>query len=449
MTNDSQVTQIMIARETPAIDEVVAAYSRGLDCAEALGLVEEQLSLEEAIGKTFLLQGDLIPAAEHFERAMALTSDPFVRARLQTEAASSLTVTGNQRGVEYIHEALKVLDPVKNPFETANALATEARFHHLAGRHRQAIDLLKRAAELIEPIVSAGTVTASAAPMISQVYPFLAGAHQHYGLFEDSTEWARRALEFGERLNISFTQALGFEFLGENAIHLAEYAAGLEYSEREREIVERIHSRERRAWTHFVAAMCSSLSGDFARGEREHREGIALAEVTGERRVGGLLKGSYVMLKSLEGQAAGPETAAGREFLDQALEIGLENFAAAENIGLLYSRFDAHRCLAFAHFHRGELDEAERLCAAGNDLVAESESRVSQLWLGPLYLDVLMALAQKLRSEKKEDEASAKLKLAHELLDRYQVLVTECQSPHFVREAARLAQELRQAAAAS
>src|SRR6185436_700197 len=308
-----------------AFDEVVAAYSRGLDCAEALGLIDEQLWLEEAIGKTFLLQGDLIPAGEHFERAMALTNDPYIRARLQCQAASSLVTTGDQRGVEYLHEALKVLDPVKNPLETANALANEARFHHLAGRHRQAIDLLKRADELIQPIVSGSTVPASAAPMIGQIYPYLAGAHQHYGLFEESNQWARRAIEFGQRLNISFMTALGFEFLGENSIHTGEYAAGLEYSEREREIVERIHSRERRAWTHFVAAMCSSLSGDFARSEREHREGIALAELTGERRVGALLKGSYVMLKSLEGAAAGRETAEGRAFLDQALEMGLEN----------------------------------------------------------------------------------------------------------------------------
>jgi len=425
-----------------AFDEVIAAYKSALDCADSLGLVDEQLSLEEAIGKTYLLHGDLIPAAEHFERAMALTRDPFVRARLQCQAAQSLVANGNQRGVEYLHEALKVLDPVQNPLETANALANEARFHHLAGRHRQAIDLLMRAAELIEPVISSNTFSSAQAPMISQIYPYLAGALQHYGMFEDSNQWARRAMELGERLNISFMQAMGWEFLGENAIHLADYARGLEYSEREREIVERIHSRERRAWTHFVAALCACLSGDFERSEREHTEGIAIAEATGERRVGGLLKGSYVMHKSLQAEVIGKETAAGKSLLDEALQLALENAQAGKATGLLYTRFDALRCLAFAHFHRGEFAEAEKVCAEGVNLVAETESRVSRLWLGPLYLEILIAAAKGFREQGNLAIAETKLARARELMGPYRELTEACQSPHFRNEAARLAKEL-------
>ena len=426
-----------------AFDEVIAAHSRALDCAEALGLVDEQLALEEAIGKTYWAHGDLIPAAEHFERAMTLTDDSFVRARLQCEAASSLVATGNQRGVEYIHEALKVLDPVKNPLETANALSNEARFHHLAGRHRKAIDLLKRAVELVEPAASADSVSTFAAPMISQVYGYLAGAYQHYGLFEDSNQWARHAIKFGERLNVSFAQAMGFEFLGENAVHLGEYETGLEYSERERVIVERIHSRERRAWTHFVAAMCASRAGDPARAEREYTDGIALAEATGERRVANLLKGNFAELKAETAADVGSETLAGRELLEEALAFAQENFTTSETTGLLYMRFEAHRCLAAVRRRRGELDEAERLCAAASDIVSDTESRVSQLWLGPLYIEVLIDVAKKLRSENKLDEAAARLEFAGELLKRYQQLVSECQTQHFVREAARLEEKLK------
>ncbi|HEY6045429.1 MAG TPA: tetratricopeptide repeat protein, partial [Pyrinomonadaceae bacterium] len=331
----------------------------------------------------------------------------------------------------------------KNPLETAHAISNEARFHHLAGRHRKAIELLKRAVELVEPVASADSVSTFGAQLISQVYGYLAGAYQHYGLYEDSNKWSWHAVKFGERLNVSFAQAMGYEFLGENAVHLGEYETGLEYSERERVIVERIHSRERRAWTHFVAAMCSSRAGDPARAEREYTDGIALAEATGERRAGNLLKGNFAEFKAEQALTVGSETPAGRELLDEALAFALENFTASETGGLLYMLFEAHRCLATVRWRRGELDEAEKLCAAASDIVSVTESRVSQLWLGPLYIEVLIDVAKQLESEHKLDEAAAKLKFAGELLTRYQQLVGECQTQHFVRMAAQLEQQLQ------
>jgi hypothetical protein len=50
---------------------------------------------------------------------------------------------------------------------------------------------------------------------------------------------------------------------------------------------------------------------------------------------------------------------------------------------------------------------------------------VSQLWLGPLYIKVLLA-----RDKKAE---------VRERLAKYQVLVDQCQSPRFSSEAQRLA----------
>ena len=159
-----------------AFDEAIAWYGRARDCAEALGLTEEQLAQEEAIGKAFMLHGETILAAEHFERALALATDPTTRVRLQCQAAASLVSRGDPRGSEYLREALQVLDPVTNPLETANALSTEARFHHLAGRHKKAIELLVRSRELIAPTADSDSVSTFAAPMISQVYAYTAGA---------------------------------------------------------------------------------------------------------------------------------------------------------------------------------------------------------------------------------------------------------------------------------
>jgi tetratricopeptide (TPR) repeat protein/predicted Ser/Thr protein kinase len=443
-----------------AFDEAIAAYGRARDCAEALGLVDEQLAQEEAIGKSYLLHGEMMLAGEHFERALALATEPALRARLRCEAAASLVITGNPRGLEHLREALAVLDPETNPLETANALSIEGRFHHLAGRHGKAIELLDRAAALVAPAAAAETVTTFAAPVISQIYAYLAGANQHSGLFDDADRWARRAIEFGTAHNVPFAQAAGYEFLGEDANHKGEFAAGLEYAEREREVIEKLHSRERRAWTHFSAAMNSQGLGDTERAEREFIEGTKLAESIGELRVMSLLKGNLAILhadlatKRLQEQSAAPirtgsvsdrvldaSSAQGvdQQLLDQALQTALENFQAGEQLGLLYSRFEGRRCLAMVHFRRGELDEAERLCAEAHQLISDTDSRVTKLWLGPLYIDVLLAVAERAESDGKPDEAAAKRKLAAELLAPYQELVAECQSPRFKREAARLA----------
>ena len=469
-----------------AFDEAIAAYSRARDCAESMGLVDEQLEQEEAIGKAYFIHGEMIPAGEHFERALKLTSEPTVRARLQLEAANSLVATGDQKGLEYIREALTVLNPEENPLELANALSTEARFHHLAGRHKKAIELLLRAADLVAPTANGDHVSSFAAPLISQVYAWSAGANQHYGRFTEADNWARRAIEFGTKHSILFAQAVGLEFLGEDAVHSGQFEKGLEYAAREREIATKLHSRERRAWTHLVVSQCLFFLGRNEEAYREYVEGVALAEAIGENRVKVLLKSNLAIVQSKLGRN------------DEALKTAEEVHAEAAPTGLLYSQFQSLRCLAEVRFQRAiaartspevaartsvgatdrdltvrmsdpealeisnlqssnpdqqrtgrpqagfidrllmstaktdydqkELDEAERLCREAADLVEPTESRVSQLWLGPLYIRVLLA-------QNKREAASTRLA-------KYKTLVDECQSPRFTQEAARLAELL-------
>lgn len=428
-----------------AYDDAIAAYTSALECARTLERDDEQLAIEEAIGKTYLLHGEMIPAGEHFERAIALARDPFERARLQCEAASSLAASGDQRGVEYLQEALKVLDPDKNPLETANALAIEGRFHHLAGRHKEATGLLERAAALVAPAAAATSISTFAAPMISQVYAYTAGAYQHSGLFDDADRWARRAIDFGKRHNVLFAQAVGYEFLAEDAVHKGEHEAGLAYAAEEFEIASKLQSRERLAWTHLGAGQNSMLLGLTERAEREFTEGIKLADAIREYRVMSLLKGCLATLwaDQATGPAQGTAGFQGGEpdvqLLDKALQLADENFGWAEATTLVYSRSEAHRCLAHVRLRRNELDEAERVLAKGLALVSETESRVSRLWLGPLYIEVLYRLYQRAKEAGELDRAASKLAEAKDHLQRYGKLVAVCQSPRFSREVDRWA----------
>ena len=399
------------AQRVFAFDEAIAAYERARDCAEALGLVPEQLEQEEAIGLVYMLHGETIRAGEHFERALALATDQATRVRLQCQAAASLVTNGDTRGLEYLQEALQVLDPVADPLETANALATEARFHHLAGRHNKAIEILLRAADLVEPTATGDGVCTFAAPIIAQVYTFMAGAYQHTGLYLESDRWAMRAVEFGARRNAGFSEATGYEFLAENSIHKGEFQAGIEYAAREIEIAGRLQSRQRRAWAQLALAQCRLLLGQIDRAEKEFLDGIALAEAIGENRALNLLRSSLAVVQAKLGRH------------DEALKTATDSLARSSP-NLVYTYFESLRCTAEVHRLRNELDEAERICRQADELVSRTESRVSRLWLGPLHMDVLLA-------QGKRDEARAKL-------PAYESLVAECQSSRFTAEAARL-----------
>jgi len=178
------------------------------------------------------------------------------------------------------------------------------------------------------------------------------------------------------------------------------------------EIVEKLHSRERRAWIHFYSSQCRLFTGELALAEKELLGGMAIGEAIGETRVLALCRPSLAVVQVMQGRR------------DEALQTALANLEQACT-SMLYTHFEALRCLAEVRFRRDEIEEAEEICRQADALVAPTDSRVSQLWLGPLSIKVLLA-----RDKKAE---------ARERLAKYQVLVDQCQSPRFSSEAQRLA----------
>jgi len=398
-----------------AYDEAMAAYGRALECAEALGLKDEQLLLEEATGNAALASGDTLRATVHFDRALALAHEPQERARLQCQAASSLVTNGDPRGLDYVHEALQVLNPETSPIETANALAIEGRFHHLAGRHHEAIALLEQAVALVEPALDK-EITPFGAATLSTTYGFLAGGHQHLGRFADGNVVAWKSVEFGNTHGVPLAQALGYEFLGENSVNMGDWQNALQYAKHEREIAARLHSRERQAWTYLVTGLSHYISGALESAEQEFREGMALAESIGEHRLALLLKGNLAIVLADCGR------------FDEAFATARENFTRAEALGLLYSRNEGRRCLAHVHFRNGDYAETLRLCDEVLELLGDKTSRVIRLWLGPLHIEALFAAGQ-------TQEAARRL-------SEYEAMVGDCQTPRCELEVVRLKQLL-------
>ena len=65
-------------------------------------------------------------------------------------------------------------------------------------------------------------------------------------------------------------------------------------------------------------------------------------------------------------------------------------------------------------------------------------SRVSQLGLGLLYLELLLEQIKEASSEGDEEMASRKIAEARQKIEAYEELVANCQSPRFSGEAKRL-----------
>ena len=390
-----------------AYDEAIAAYGHALECAEVLGLDAEQAFLEEAMGDACMSSGNNLPAARHFERALALAREPAARARLQCAAASSLVTLGDPRGLNYVKQALQVLDPATVPFDAAHAIAIEARFHHLAGHHGEAVDHLKRAAAIIEPLLDGRELNESQRTAVTHVYTYLAGAYQHLGLFSDSDAWARRSIEFGIAYRIPSAEASGYEFLGENAVCTGEWSAGLVSAAREQEISSRIQSRERMAWTYLVVSNCRYRLGELAEAEREAIKGIALATAIGESRLAALLITSHALVLSDLGR------------VEDAMKQASDGMKLAEALDLLYIRTEAHRALAHVHRARGELGTAVEHCETLLRLTAGTDGKVSRLQAGPLHIETLLTAGRR-------DEARARLA-------DYVAMTDACQSPFFSR----------------
>ena len=400
------------AQSVYAYDEAMMAYSRALECAEALDRPDERLDLEEAMGMAGLLSGEPISAIKHFERALLLTDDPARRIHLQCQAASTYVTTGDPKGLDYVREALELLDPETDPVNTAVALSTEARFHHLSGRHRKAREILMKAVELIEPPDDDTPISTLHASTLSTCYGYLAGTHQHLGLFRDADEWAWKAVRFGRARAFPLAEAMGYEFLGENSIGTGTWEKGIEYALTEREIAERVSSRERRGWTHLVIGLCAGFLEDFDRADREYADGIALAEAIGEHRLASLLFTYRAVLQAESGR------------LDVAMETAREALERAEAIDLLYMRTEARRCLAHVHFKRGEFSESLVRIEDAMQMTEDSEGRATRIWMGPVHVETLLALDRK-------DEARKQF-------DAYAALIAEVQSPYFASEVKRL-----------
>src|SRR5262249_19555306 len=150
-----------------AHEEALSFLERALECADALEDKDRLAEVHQRIGSVYGLRGEGPKAVASYERALALTTSRTARAALNGTIGEVYTRVGDARALEYLNAALADFDPAPQTNDLALATAMLGRFHHYRAEHHKAVERLKEALALAEPLDDAET--------LGQIYSFLAG----------------------------------------------------------------------------------------------------------------------------------------------------------------------------------------------------------------------------------------------------------------------------------
>jgi tetratricopeptide (TPR) repeat protein len=260
-----------------AHDEAIKFLEQARESAEALHRDEELAPIDEQIGDTQVARGEVRTAVDSYERALARSKSAEARAALKAKIGNAFAPVGDPRGLARLEEALRELNPETQTNTLALALAVVGRYYHYRTEHHKALEFLQRALALAEPLDDASTLT--------DIYTYLAGAHQHLLAYDESDRWARISIAYGERKNFPAAIAAGNEFLAENLCGRGHWDQAIVHANRDREEGKKVGSLARVAWSGFPFVQAFFGKGELAAARDAGLESLALCEQIGEERL--------------------------------------------------------------------------------------------------------------------------------------------------------------------
>ncbi len=344
-----------------ALDDAIYYYEIALEAAERLGQSERLASIYTSTGEIYSQRGQVNQSVQAFQRAMALQEDPEECGAIKARMGSVYASAGDARGLALIEEALQELNPVTQADEVALATAMIGRYYHYRCLHWQAIEYLERARLIAEPLGHPDTV--------GQIYAFLAGAHQHLTRFADSMAWAWKNVELGRQKNNPINESFGYEFLAEDYSALGDWAATLQYANRDREIGETIGAQDRVAWGTYCQAVAKHGLGNLASAEKDARATRLLSENIGDTRLRILAGGIIVQILSDLGRA------------EEAGELGEQVLQEADELQHAYLQMIARHCNAYSLLLQDQTERALELYLQAEQLAGSTEN----LWMPMNY----------------------------------------------------------------
>lgn len=379
-----------------AHDEALHSFQAARECAEALRRTEHLVTVYEGMADVYTLRGPFHLAVDYLERALAIVADGRRGAALKAKLGATLTILGDERGLEFLQAARGELDPVSQLNELARATAMVGRYRHYRGQHREAIEFLEQSRQLAGPVDDALT--------LGDIYTYLASAYQHLVRFDDSMKWARQSIALGERKNYPHAVAVGYEFLAEDAYFIGRWKQALAHAERSEEIAEKIGAAARSAWAEYSRASALRGLGDLQAAMGAIQNAMRLAEGTGDRRLVVFVLAQRAMIETDLGEAQAAAADAKR------------SLESADAIGQFVMQCVSRHALGYWHLRReewalaaGQFDECVRLLAG-------TENRVVPLILAANRAEAYWGLQ---RLAEAEQIAAEGLALAREAQSRH------------------------------
>jgi tetratricopeptide (TPR) repeat protein len=384
------------ARRVSAFDEALRHYGQAQEIAEMLGATHQLEAIYEATGDLYARR-DITQSVHAYQQALALAAAPGRQAALKSKIGSAYASVGDERGIEYLDEAVDELDPDSQANELALAVATTGRFHHYRGQHLRALTYLEQARALAEPLDDPVTM--------NSIYAYLAGAYQHLGRFEESMSWARQMIALGESRNYPPAVGLGYEFLAEDSIMTGLWRDTLKYAAEDRRIGEETGMLGRVAWAEFCSACAYYGLGDLHTAEETARRSLDLAETAGDARLAVLARAQLALAETDLGHRAEAE-----EIAAAAAEGGRQ----FEQVLLVCQGLDA---LAHWHLQFGDPESAIACLEECDSVAANTDSWTVRVYVGPRHAEASLRLGE---TQKAAEIAQRTLALAREAssLDR-------------------------------
>jgi len=362
------------ATEVFAYADALRLYERARECAEELGRDSELPAIDAAMGEVYGLKGEPLAAAEHYERALAATVNRAEEVRLRCLIGEAYVSIGDARALTYLEQARAALDPDAQPAEVARATMIEARFHHYHGRSREAAELLGRA---VAPAERSGDTT-----LIGYVFGYLAGAYQHLAEFEESDRWAQRCIDIGTQRDVPSVTAIGYEFLVENSFMRGLWRRAIDYVPRHRAVAEKSASTDRLGWSYLGPTVSHLGLGNIAEAEAAAKEGLDLADRTGDERLA-------VFLGSWSAQVAAEQ---GR--LDEAAETAEAWFQRADTLGLKSGQAEALRIQAYVAQRAGDHPRVLEFARRAESVLEGTDESVNPVWFNGIICESLIAVGR-------------------------------------------------------